>query len=87
MGYTYIKDKTMYKAAKLAYSYMIQSKDFNTAVEYYASKFNVDENELEKQVKRMQKADGSKSKKTKRKSLDEQLKQEIAKRVVAGEDD
>lgn len=55
MGYRYIKDKVLYRATKLAYSYMVKSKDFDTAVNHYADVFNVDREELAKEVKKMQK--------------------------------
>ena len=55
MGYRYIKDKVLYRATKLAYSYMVNSNDFETAVNHYADVFNVDREELAKEVKNMQK--------------------------------
>lgn len=55
MGYRYIKDKVLYRATKLAYSYMVKSNDFETAVNHYADVFGVDREELAKKVKAMQK--------------------------------
>jgi hypothetical protein len=55
VGYRYIKDKVLYRATKLAYSYMVKSNDFETAVKHYADVFGVDCEELAKEVKKMQK--------------------------------
>jgi hypothetical protein len=52
MGYYYNKDKTMYQAVKLAYSYMEKTKEFSTAVKFYANKYGVDEDELAIQVRK-----------------------------------
>ena len=51
MGYYFNKDKTMYQAVKLAYSYMDKTKEFSTAVKLYANKYGVDEDELAVQVR------------------------------------
>lgn len=52
MGYYFNKDKTMYQAVKLAYSYMEKTKEFSTAVKFYANKYGVDEDELAIQVRK-----------------------------------
>ena len=52
MGYYFNKDKTMYQAVKLAYSYMAKTKEFSTAVKFCANKFGIDEDELAVQVRK-----------------------------------
>lgn len=52
MGYYFNKDKMMYQAVKLAYSYMEKTKEFSAAVKLYANKYGVDEDELAVQVRK-----------------------------------
>ena len=62
MGYYFNKDKTMYQAVKLAYSYMAKTKEFSTAVKFCANKFGVDGDELAVQVRKYAKAMSKESK-------------------------
>lgn len=63
MGYYFNKDKTMYQAVKLAYSYMEKTKEFSTAVKFCANKFGVDEDELAVQVRKYARQMSKESKK------------------------
>lgn len=56
MGYYFNKDKTMYQAVKLAYSYMDKTKEFSTAVKFCANKFGVDRDELAEQIRKYARA-------------------------------
>ena len=52
--YPYIKDRDMYAAVMGACSYIRETGYFNKAVSYYARKFGVDRDELEKEIRKRQ---------------------------------
>ena len=52
--YPYIPDKTMYAAVMGACSYIRDTGYFHKAIRYYADKYNVDEDELERHVRERQ---------------------------------